>query len=478
MPLRVMVQESLKRMESRPASRFAGRRIHFIGIGGCGMCGLARMMLDAGAIVSGSDRKPSLATIELAGRGVEIAYTQDGRLLRPDTDLVVRTAAIPETNAEYQAALRLNLKQLKYAEMLGHVMEERLSVAISGTHGKSTTTAMTSFALFQCGADPSYVIGGAVRQLGGSSRSGGGPAFIVEACEFDRSFHNYAPKVAILTNIEADHLDCYRGGLGEIVESFRVFASRVPADGRIIANGQDANVREAMKDIAAPVEWVGIEDTPTLTWSTRITGQERGGYRGDVHYMGRKVAELRLTLPGIHNLFNATVAVAACSVAGVAPSEAARALSNFQGVDRRMTEMGRYKEALIVDDYGHHPTEIRTTLRAVREKYAPRRLICVFQPHQYSRTRYLLDDFGHSFTDATLTVLPEIYAARDTEDDRRSVAVSDLVARIRHNGQAVLHLPTLPQIVDFLKAEAREGDVIITMGAGNICDVGRELVSA
>ena len=170
--------------------------------------------------------------------------------------------SIPETNPEYQAAKRLSLTQLKYAEMLGEVMKERLGVAISGTHGKSTTTALTSYALFQCGADPSFVIGGTVRQLGGSSRSGGGPAFIVEACEFDRSFHNYSPKVAIITNIEADHLDCYPGGLDEIIESFRVFASRVPNDGRIIANGQDPNVRRALKGVKAPIEWVGVEETP------------------------------------------------------------------------------------------------------------------------------------------------------------------------------------------------------------------------
>jgi UDP-N-acetylmuramate--alanine ligase len=475
--LRTAMQEFVKRMDSRPVSRFAGQRIHFIGIGGCGMCGLARIMLDSGAVISGTDCRPTPPTQALAGLGASITYTQDGSTLSGAIDLVVRTAAVPEHNPEYQAARRLNLPQLKYAEMLGLVMSERLGIAISGTHGKSTTTAMASYALFQCGADPSYVIGGTVGQLGGSSRSGAGQAFVVEACEFDRSFHNYCPRVAIITNIEADHLDCYRGGLEEIIESFRAFAGRVPAGGRIIANGQDANVRRALEGSGAPVEWVGIEADSALTWSTRCLGHVAGGYRGEVHHQGRKVAELRLALPGIHNLFNATMAVAACSAAGVGPSEAARALCGFLGVDRRMTEMGRHNGALVVDDYGHHPTEIRTTLRAAREKYAPRRLICVFQPHQYSRTRYFLEDFAHSFEDADLTVLPDIYAARDTEDDRRSVAVGDLVARIRRNGQAVVHLPTLPQIAEYLKGEAREGDVIITMGAGNICDVGRELIS-
>src|SRR5205814_6091783 len=230
------------RMESRPSillpkSRWAGRKIHFIGIGGCGMSGLARMLLDAGAIISGSDLKASPATRELSARGASISDQQSGKLLHADLDLVVRTAAVHENNPEYQAACALGLRQMKYAQLLGEVMAERLGVAVSGTHGKTTTTSMISFALLECGADPSFVIGGTVSQLAGSSRSGAGPAFVVEACEFDRSFHNLWPQVAVITNIEEDHLDCYPGGLAEIVESFRIFARRVPIDGRIIANG-------------------------------------------------------------------------------------------------------------------------------------------------------------------------------------------------------------------------------------------------
>jgi UDP-N-acetylmuramate--alanine ligase len=481
MPPLASVVEREMRMESRPlVSRFSGLRVHFIGIGGCGMAGLARVLLDCGAVVSGSDTKLNLQTLQLTQLGATITREQTGQLLSPGIDLVVRTAAIGESNVEYQRAAALGLKQIKYAQLLGQVMRERLGIAVSGTHGKTTTTSMTAYALLQCGADPSFVIGGTVPQLGGSSHSGTGSAFVVEACEFDRSFHNYHPRVAIITNIEADHLDCYAGGLEEIIGSFRTFAERVPGDGLIIANGQDDNVRRALAEVAAPIEYLGLGEGlgsgGGCEWVARITGQERGRYQAQIFRKGRLAANLSLAVAGQHNIYNATAAIAACAAAGVEAAEAARALGGFQGVDRRMSEVGTYNHAVVVDDYGHHPTEIRTTLRALREKYLPERLICVFQPHQHSRTRYLLDDFAGSFVDADLTILPDIYAARDTDDDKRSVSTADLMERITRHGQRAIHLPEFPAILEYLRKESRPGDLIITMGAGNICDIGRQLV--
>lgn len=476
MPPTAMIEEPEVRMESRPVSRFTGQKVHFIGIGGCGMSGLARMLQDAGAIISGSDPNPNDQTQELAERGARISHEQVGELLSSDIDLVVRTAAVKETNIELRLATDLGLKQIKYAQLLGQVMQERLGVAVSGTHGKTTTTSMISFALLECQADPSFVIGGTVSQLGGSSRSGEGAAFVVEACEFDRSFHNLHPAVAVITNIEADHLDCYPGGIDEIVDSFRVFGQRVRPGGKIIANGQDEHVRAALADISESIEYVGFDDAADLTWAVRVTGVERGCYRGDVLHNGAVVAKLRLSVAGKHNLFNATAAVAACYACGVEPAEAAEAIGRFTGADRRMTEVGRYNGAIVVDDYGHHPTEIRTTLRALREKYSPLRLLCVFQPHQHSRTRYLLDDFAASFEDADLTIIPDIYSVRDTEADKLSVSTADLVERIARCGRTALHLPRLSQSVEHLRRSAREGDLIVTMGAGNVGEVGRDLV--
>lgn len=462
------------RSVSRPStSRFTGKRVHFIGIGGCGMSGLARMLLDNGAIVSGSEPKPNPQTFQLAQHGAKISRDQLGELISRETDLVVRTAAVPDTNREFLAAKACGIPSIKYAELLGQVMAERYGIAVAGTHGKSTTTAMIAYTLLQCGADPSFVVGGTVPQLGGGSRSGGSAVFVAEACEFDRSYHNLHPRVAILTNIEEDHLDCYKN-IDEIVESFRHFAGLVPADGLILANGQDPRVLQALAGQKAPIELVALADG--FSWSTRQTGIEHGCYRGEISYKGKSVADIRLSVAGRHNLFNGTMAIAACATYGIDPAQAAAALTGFTGVDRRMTEVGRVNGAIIVDDYGHHPTEIRATLKAVREKYQPERLFCVFQPHQHSRTRFLLEDFAASFSDATETIVPDIYFVRDSESERQKVSAADLVQRITRSGQQARHLPEFSAIVGYLKSNARAGDLIVTMGAGNVWEIGRELM--
>jgi len=465
------------RTESRSGSRFAGQRVHFIGIGGCGMSGLARMLLDGGAIVTGSEPKPNPQTFQLTNLGVKISRDQMGELLGGQTDLVVRTAAVPDSNREFAAASALKIPTIKYADLLGQVMGERFGIAVAGTHGKSTTTAMIAFAMLECGADPSFVIGGTVPQLGGGSRSGGGDAFVAEACEFDRSFHKLHPRVAVITNIEEDHLDCYKD-IDEIVQSFRKFAQLVPSDGLILANGQDGRVLQALAGLKIPTEMVALE--AGFVWSTKPTGLVNGCYTGEVSYKGKSVAQLVLSVPGLHNLFNATVAVAACNTCGIEPAKAAQAVGRFTGVDRRMTEVGYVKGtaggARVVDDYGHHPTEIRATLGAIQQKYQPARLFCVFQPHQHSRTRFLLEDFATSFAEADETIVPDIYFVRDSETERQRVSSGDLVDRIRQAGQKARHLPDFASIVSYLKEESRAGDLIVTMGAGNVWEIGRDLV--
>jgi len=467
------------RMDSRAGhtsstSRFTGRRIHFIGIGGSGMSGLARMLLDSGAVISGSEPRPNAQTMELAGRGVKISRDQIGELLGRDIDLVVRTAAVKDNNPEYQAARRYGLKAIKYAELLGQVMQERFGVAVAGTHGKSTTTAMIAHALLRCGAEPSFVVGGTVPQLGGGSRSGRGKAFVAEACEFDRSFHNLRPRVALITNIEEDHLDCYKD-IQEIVESFRTFARLVPVDGLILANGADRRVLQAVNALVTPVQTVSVGGE--TDWSVRVAGIDQGCYRGDVRFHGKPAGVLRLSVAGEHNLFDATMAVAACAACGIDAALAADALGDFTGVDRRMTEVGRFNGAIVADDYGHHPTEIRTTLTALRQKYSPKRLLCVFQPHQHSRTRFLLDDFARSFAAADETIVPDIYFVRDSEAERQRVSATDLVARINANGQRALHVPKFEDILMHLRQQLEPGDLVVTMGAGNVWEIGRDLVN-
>ncbi|HEV2295182.1 MAG TPA: UDP-N-acetylmuramate--L-alanine ligase [Tepidisphaeraceae bacterium] len=461
------------RTESRSASRFAGQRVHFIGIGGSGMSGLARMLLDGGAIVSGSEPTPNQTTFDLARRGAKISRSQVGELLSKKVDLVVRTAAVPDTNHEFIASRALGIPSMKYAEMLGQVMAERFGVAVAGTHGKSTTTAMISYALLKCGGDPSFVVGGTVPQLGGGSRSGASNLFVAEACEYDRSYHNLRPRVALITNIEEDHLDCY-SGLDEIVGSFRTFAALVPRDGLIVANGADKNVARVLTGQAARVERVGLGEG--FDWSTRPTGIENGCPRGEVRREGKLVGHLKLAVPGQHNLFNATMAVAACAACGIEPEQSADAVGGFTGVDRRMMQVGMYNGAIVVDDYGHHPTEIRATLAALRQRYTPKRLLCVFQPHQHSRTRFLLDDFATAFTAADETICAEIFFVRDSEAEKQAVSAADLVDRVKNNGQSALHIPDFHAIVEHLRGQVREGDLVVTMGAGNVWEIGRDLV--
>lgn len=454
-------------------SRFTGRRVHFIGIGGCGMSGLARMLLDNGAIVSGSEPKPNSTTFELGKRGATISRDQVGTLLTRDVDLVVRTAAVKDNNVEFCAAKGLGIRTIKYAELLGEVMAERFGLAVAGAHGKSTTTAMIAFALLKCGADPSFVVGGTVPQLGGGSRSGASDFFVAEACEFDRSFHSLHPQVAIITNIDKEHLDCYKD-IDDIVDSFRQFAHLVPEDGLIISSGKDPYVIKALGGITVPMEFCALEEG--FSWSTRATGIENGCHCGDIYYRGNLVSKLKLSVAGEHNLLNATMAIAACHACGIDPQNATNAIASFTGVDRRMTEVGRVNGAVIVDDYGHHPTEIRATLKALREKYQPRRLLCVFQPHQHSRTRFLLEDFASSFIHADETIVPDIYFVRDSESERHRVSAQDLVNRINDAGQKARHLSQLDAIVEYLKKEIASGDLVVTMGAGNVWEVGRDLI--
>jgi UDP-N-acetylmuramate--alanine ligase len=430
------------------------------------------MLLDSGAVVTGSDPKPNEQTFGLVRRGVKISRTQMGELINRDTDLVVRSAAVKEDNAEFQAARSLGVPTMKYAQLLGAVMAERFGIAVSGTHGKSTTTAMIAHGLIQSGIDASFVVGGTVPQLGGGSHSGTTPFFVAEACEFDRSFHHLHPSVAVITNIEADHLDCY-GSLDHIIDSFRHFAMLVPQNGLILANGTDENIARALQGLKTPIQTVGPH--PEMDWQITSLGLENGCHRGVLFRKGAVVAELKLSVAGEHNLFNAALAVAACSTCGLDAQRAAEAIGTFTGVDRRMSEVGRCNGAIVVDDYGHHPTEIRATLAALRGRYNPKRLLCVFQPHQYCRTRLLLEEFATAFIDADLALITDIYSVRDTEEDRRSVSAAEVVRRVVENGQNARHLAQFGQVVDYLRQEARPGDVIVTMGAGNIWEIGRDL---
>ena len=470
----VLSAMAMDRPSSR--SRFTGKRVHFVGIGGVGMSGLASILLDAGAAISGSDPCETDITRRLEDRGALVSDEQDGSLLTADVDLVVRTAAVREDNEELAVARDYGLTTIYYAELLGQVMAERVGIAVAGTHGKSTTTAMLAYALTRCNLDPSFVIGGTVPQLGGGSHSGTGNVFVAEACEFNRSFLNLSPRVAVVTNIEADHLDTYPGGLEEIIDTFSQFCRKLPDDGRLIANGDDPHSARLVDENRDKIWRVG--KTLGCEWTLAPAGADKGCPVAHLQHEGKLAATIRLAIPGQHNLYNAAQAVVAAAAVGADVKQAAEAVSDFRGVDRRQTLVGEVVGVgvPVVDDYAHHPTEIRLTLSALRERYEPRRLICIFQPHQASRTRHLLDDFATSFAGADLVFLPDIYSVRDTPDDQRFVSSGTLAERIRAAGQHAEHIPTFENVLERVRGELRAGDLVVTMGAGNVWQIGRRLV--
>ncbi|MFW6132770.1 MAG: UDP-N-acetylmuramate--L-alanine ligase [Planctomycetota bacterium] len=452
---------------------FAGRRIHMIGIGGCGMRAVAEMLLGRGAVVSGSDRAGAAALDRLADRGARIAVGQrDGNI--PDgCELVVHSAAIHEQNPELLVARDRGLEVIKYSEMLGRLMDRHVGLAVAGTHGKSTTSAMVAYALHAAGADPSYIIGATVPQLGGPCGVGAGRCFVAEACEFDRSFLHLRPRLAAILNVEEDHLDCY-ADLDAIVEAFCAFAAQVDDAGVLVVNGESRHAARAGEAARASVETFGLAEG--CDWQAADVVSRRGCYRFELRYGGRRFAEVALSLAGRHNVYNALAAAALLHHAGLSPEDIAGGLGGFAGAHRRMTVKGAPRGVTVVDDYAHHPTEIQVTLRALRERFVPRRLLCVFQPHQHSRTRFLLKDFARSFTGADAVFVPEIYFVRDTEREKEYISSQDLVAQIRLNGGAAEYLDSFERIIARLRSELRAGDLVVTMGAGNVWEVADELV--
>ncbi len=452
---------------------YTGRQFHLIGIGGAGMRALGQMLLDRGAAVSGSDIGGGAPVKRLAEKGAAIFAGQRAENIPDPCDTVVYSAAIRDDNPELRAARSRGLEVIKYSQMLGRLMAERVGIAVAGTHGKSTTTAMVAYALTAAGADPSYVVGATVEQLGGPSGAGAGKHFVAEACEYDRSFLNLSPQHAAILNIEEDHLDCYRD-IAAIVEAFRDFAGRVAPGGVLVANGEDANVTSAVRGAACEVQTFGFGEG--CAWRAVDAGCERGRWSFDAAYNGRAMCRVSLQLAGRHNAANALAAAALLHHAGLTGSQIAEAMGSFIGTQRRMTLRGRAGGVTVIDDYAHHPTEIRVTLTAIREQYDPARLICVFQPHQHSRTRFLLKDFARSFAAADEVILPDIYFVRDSELERNHICSEDLVAQIRLNGGSARYLGGFEQIVSHLAETVRDGDLVVTMGAGNVWEIADQVI--
>ncbi len=462
-------------VETRSLDQFAGKVFHFIGAGGVGMSGLAHLLMRHQAAVSGSDQEQSEVTTALceAGAKIKVGHCTDN--LDPNTDTVVISAAVKENNPELQAARARGCRVLKYAEMLGELMNQYEGIAIAGTHGKSTTSGWLAYCLRHSGIDTNFIVGANVDQLGASSGVGDSRFFVAEACEYDRSFWNLTPRICCLLNIEQDHLDYYRDE-ADIVEAFTHFACNTRPGGVIVANGQDANTAKvvAQLDADVPCETFGLSRSCNYR-ADNLTLRD-GLYSFDVYHNDRLLGRTSTSLPGQHNVYNALAVTAMAVHAGVAPALVLELLPGFTGIERRLMCKGCLRQVTVMDDYAHHPTEIKASLLAVRQRYPANRIWCVFQPHQYSRTRFLLDDFAESFALADVTIVPDIYFVRDSEQSRNEVNARVLVDRIQENGSDALFIDSFERIGEYLKDNVLPGDLVVTMGAGDVWKVADEFI--
>ena len=451
-------------------------RLHFVGIGGSGMSGLAKLAAQRGAIVSGSDRGESPAVAAVREAGIRVVLEQSAESVPSECDLLVISAAIAADHPEVIAARQRGIEVIKYAAMLGRLMADpqTVGVAIAGTHGKSTTTAILCHVLLSAGLDPSFILGAHCGQIGGGSRagaSGAGGTLIAEACEYDRSFHNFAPTHGVILNVEADHLDLY-ASIDEIVESFATFGRLIPSSdrgGSLLIHHESPHRLRITAGMDCDIETIGF--APQADWRVDV---EAGQVR--LRHQRATVCEWLSPMPGDHFAYNAAVAAVTAHRLGASWEQIGPAIAGFEGLDRRMQTLGQRDGVTILDDYGHHPTEIDTTLRALRQHHQPERLICVFQPHQHSRTRHLMDQFVVSFEAADLVIVPEIYFVRDSEDERRAVTAGDLVDRLRQQEVTAMHLHPFDAIVEQLEVMLRPGDLVVTMGAGDVWKIGRALL--
>lgn len=451
-----------------------GRNFHLMGIGGSGMSALGRVLAEYGARVSGCDLAPGDTLKELPVRGIPVEQGHHPGHLSGGIDRLVASTAIAPDHPEIVAARVQGLSVRSYPDQLAEIASERKLIAVSGCHGKTTTTAMIAFTMTHLGMDPGFVVGGSLRDLATNGSGGAGDWFVVEACEFGRSFHRFRPDIAIINNIEEDHLDYY-ADLGEILEAFREFRRLVRPEGLLLLGFEDERARSLCDSSEVEVQGFGL-GSGFPAWRAADLSADGGLWSYTVRYWGETLCRVRLKIPGKHNVLNSLGAFAAAFHAGAEPGRIAESLSEFTGVARRMEFVGEHEGIAVLDDYAHHPTEITATVRSIRQCYPGRTLWLVFQPHQYSRTRIFLDRFAESLGEADEVVVPEIFSARDRAEDRRRVSSRDLCRLLEGNGQKARYTPTLEEAVDFLLVHAKPPGVVVTMGAGDVGRVAREFL--
>ena len=447
--------------------------IHFIGIGGISMSGLAEILLGAGFTVSGSDAGGSPLVDRLRSLGAVITIGQRAENITPGIDAVVYTAAIHENNPELRAAKEAGLPLLTRAELLGEVMDNyKVSVAVAGTHGKTTTTGMDAHIMLAAGLDPTVSVGGILPSIGGNIRVGATENFLAEACEYTNSFLELRPLISVILNVDADHLDFFKD-IDEIAASFNRFAKNTAPGGVLIVNRDTQKFSEIIKGVRCKILTTGLDSIADYM-AADITFDELGCASFTCFEFGAPIGTFSLRVPGIHNVSNALSAIALGRVLGLSPETIAAGLLAFSGVDRRFEIKGKMNGTTVVDDYAHHPTEIAATLKAAKA-YPHRELWVIFQPHTYTRTKALLPEFAEALSHADHVILADIYAAR--EDDIYGVSSRDVADAVARLGTDAYYFDSFEKIEQFVREHCVDNDLLITMGAGNVTNIGPALLS-
>lgn len=447
------------------------RHIYFIGIGGISMSALARILVQKGINVSGSDIKESELTKKLEGEGIEVKYTQVAENITPDIDHVVYTAAISKDNPEFKKAQELNIPLVNRASLLSDIMKGyKYSIGVSGTHGKTSTTSMLSHILIEAKKDPTISVGGMLPLIGGNLKIGKEEFFLTEACEYTNSFLELSPNVEVILNIEADHLDFFKD-LDDIRKSFKKFIAKLDDNGILIINEKISNKEELLDGFSGKVYSFGLGKG--YVNAKNINYDFEGKAEFDLYVEDKYMGKIKLSVYGEHNILNALAAIATGMALDISLEDIKRGLEGYGGVHRRFEIKGTVKGLTVIDDYAHHPGEIEATIEAAKKlKY--KRLCVVFQPHTYSRTKALLEDFARVLSKADLVVLADIYAAR--EKDTLGVSSKDIETLINKKSQKAYYFPTFDEIESFVLSKLDKGDICITMGAGDIYKLGEDIL--
>jgi len=454
--------------------------VHFIGIGGSGLSAIARMLKESGYVVTGSDMTLSSFAADLQAIGVRVDVGHEAANVK-GADWVVRSSAINDSNPEVQAARAAGIPVFRRADFLGQFMQDRNGIAVAGTHGKTTTTAMIAYVLSELGTQPSFIVGGVLSNYGVNARAGRGNDFVVEADEYDRMFLGLKPRIEVVTSVEHDHPDCYPT-FEDMVSAFESFVALLPHGGTLIGCLDDAGAAALMmraRRLGRRVMAYSLNPEVTITAPDWMQGRNvqpnrLGGYDFDASTnVGKtRLVSLGLKVPGQHNVSNALAALAVCAVLGLSLTEAAEALGKFTGTGRRFEVKGESRNIVVIDDYAHHPTEIRATLAAARARYPGRRIWAIWQPHTYSRTRALFDQFVQAFADADETIVTEIYRSREAQQD---FSAEEIVRAM--NRESVHFIPTLEATTQYLLGRLEKNDVVLVLSAGDADQISANVLA-